>query len=69
MKPTAKEHLNTRVEPKWKKEVRRDAVELGKSNDIVVNAILRHIFSTTTRNERAKLYRERPFESLRKGAA
>lgn len=71
MKATTKtrEQLNTRVDPRWKKEVKRDAVELGKTNDIVVNAILRHAFSTMTREDRSRLYRERPFEGLRKGAA
>lgn len=57
--------LNARVEPKWKKEVKKDALELGKTNDIVVNALLRFIFSTTTRSERSALYREIPYAALK----
>lgn len=64
----ARLQLNTRVEGKWKKEVARDALECGKSRDIVVNACLRFIFSTMNRDERAKLYRETPYAALRKKA-
>lgn len=61
--------LNANVEKRWKKEVRRDAVELNKSNDIVVNACLRFVFSTMSREERAKLYRETPYAGLKRVAA
>lgn len=61
--------LNTRVDTKWKREVARDAVELNKSRDIVVNAILRFVFSTMTREERAKLYQETPYAGLKRTAA
>ncbi len=66
---TERMQLNTRVEPKWKKEVARDAVECGKSRDIVVNGILRFIFSTMSRDERSKLYKETPYSTLRRKAA
>lgn len=65
----ARTQLNTRVETRWKKEVARDAVELDKSNDIVVNACLRFVFSTMSREERSKLYRETPYAALRTKAA
>lgn len=61
--------LNANVERRWALEVRRDAVELKKSNEIVVNACLRFIFSTMTRPERAKLYRETPYSGLKKSVA
>ena len=63
---TERTQLNANVEKRWKKEVRRDAVELNKSNDIVVNACLRFVFSTMTRDERRKLYRETPYAGLMK---
>lgn len=66
---TERTQLNTRVEAKWKKEVSRDALELNKSNDIVVNACLRFVFSTMSRDERAKLYRETPYSNLKRKAA
>lgn len=62
---TERTQLNTRVETRWKKEVARDAVELNKSNDIIVNACLRFIFSTMSREERSKLYRETPYAALK----
>lgn len=66
---TERMQLNTRVDPKWKKAVALDAVECGKSRDIVVNGILRFIFSTMNREERSKLYKETPYASLRRSAA
>ena len=65
----ARKQLNTRVEARWKKEVARDALELNKTNDIVVNACLRFVFSTMSREERGKLYRETPYAGLKRGAA
>jgi hypothetical protein len=64
-----REQLNARVETKWKKEVSRDALELSKTKDIVVNACLRFVFSTMNREERSKLYRETPYAGLRRAAA
>jgi len=61
--------LNTRVETRWKLEVARDAMELGKTKDIVVNACLRHLFSTMTREERSRLYKETPYAGLKKAAS
>lgn len=66
---TERTQLNANVESRWKKEVRRDAVELNKSNDIVVNACLRFVFTTMTRVERLKLYREFPYAGLKKRTA
>lgn len=66
---TERTQLNTRVEARWKLEVGRDALELKKTNDIVVNACLRFVFSTMNRSERAKLYKETPYSSLRRAAA
>lgn len=61
--------LNARVEERWKKEVARDALELKKTNDIVVNACLRFVFSTMNREGRAKLYKETPYSGLKKRMA
>lgn len=61
--------MNNRVEMKWKKEVARDALELAKTKDIVVNGCLRFVFSTMTRPERAKLYKETPYSGLKKVSA
>lgn len=66
---TERIQLNTCVEPRWKKEVKRDALELNKTNDIVVNACLRFVFSTMSREERSKLYRETPYSGLLKRKA
>lgn len=66
---TERTQLNTYVERRWKMEVKRDAVELKKSNEIVVNACLRFVFSTMTRLERAALYRETPYAGLKKKVA
>lgn len=41
--------------------MKADAFHLNKTNDIVVNAALRHMFSTMTRLERESLYRETPY--------
>lgn len=66
---TERTQLNANVERRWKLEVKRDAVELNKSNDIVVNACLRHVFSTMTRKERSQLYKETPYSGLKKRVA
>lgn len=66
---TERTQLNARVEHRWKREVVRDAMELEKSKEIVVNAILRFVFTTMTREQRAKLYRETPYMGLRTKAA
>ena len=65
MKKPERIQLNARVERRWKKQVVRDAMELEKTKEIVVNAILRFVFTTMTREQRSKLYQETPYESLR----